>query len=57
MVSINENAPIVASLKIEIKAEPETVRNILADFEAWPKWESRCKRNNSPGRIKTRYTI
>ena len=44
MVSINENAPIVASLKIEIKAEPGTVRNILADIEAWPSWNPDVKK-------------
>jgi hypothetical protein len=52
MVSINENAPIVAKLKIEINADPETVWNILTDIEAWPKWNPDVKEAILQGELK-----
>ena len=43
MVSINEKAPVVAKVKIEINAHPDTVWSILSDIEAWPKWKRDVK--------------
>jgi len=52
MVSINENAPVVAKVKIEIESDPETVWNILVDIEAWPKWKTDVKEATLQGELK-----
>jgi uncharacterized protein YndB with AHSA1/START domain len=38
VVSINENAPVIGSSEVEIRAEPRTVWQVLTDFERWPDW-------------------
>lgn len=43
MVSINEEAPVLAKAEIEIDADPETVWKIMADFKAWPNWNPEVK--------------
>lgn len=53
MVSINENAPIIAKVKIEIEADPETVWNILTNIDAWPKWNSDVKEATLQGDLKS----
>jgi hypothetical protein len=52
MVSINEEAPVVAKVKIEINADPHTVWTILADIEAWPHWNPDIKSVNMDGELK-----
>jgi hypothetical protein len=52
MVSINEDAPVVAKVKIEIEATPDTVWNILADIESWPKWNREVKIATLRGELK-----
>jgi len=52
MVEINEKAPVLAKAQIEIKATPETVWKIMADFEAWPKWNSDVKKACLKGELK-----
>ncbi len=51
MVNINEEAPVVAKVKIEIEADPDTVWNILADIEAWPKWNHDIKNATLHGEL------
>jgi hypothetical protein len=36
--SINENAPVIASAEVKIVAEPETVWDVMTDFDRWPEW-------------------
>jgi len=43
MVSINEDAPVVAKVQIEIEADLDTVWNIMANIEAWPNWNPDVK--------------
>jgi len=43
MVSINEDAPVVAKVQIEIEADIDTVWNIMANIEAWPNWNPDVK--------------
>ncbi len=38
MVSVNENAPVLGKAKIEINADQDTVWDVMANVEAWPKW-------------------
>ncbi|HMK53404.1 MAG TPA: SRPBCC family protein [Methanobacteriaceae archaeon] len=44
MFEINENAPVIAKEKTEINAAPEIVWNIMANIEAWPKWNPDVKK-------------
>ncbi len=37
--SIQENAPVKASLEITINASPEKVWGLLTDVKSWPKWQ------------------
>ena len=43
MVSINEDAPVMAKVQIEIEADIDTVWNIMANVEAWPNWNPDVK--------------
>ncbi len=43
MVSINEDAPVVAKVQIEIEADLDTVWNIMANIESWPNWNPDVK--------------
>ncbi|AXV39856.1 SRPBCC family protein [Methanobacterium sp. BAmetb5] len=43
MVSVNEKAPVLAKVEIEIDADPHTVWDILTDIEAWPRWNPDVK--------------
>ena len=52
MVSINENAPVVAKVKIEIEADPDIVWDILTDIESWPKWNPDVKMATLRGELK-----
>jgi len=38
VVSINENALVIGSSEVVIRAEPRTVWQVLTDFERWPDW-------------------
>ncbi|BDZ70432.1 SRPBCC family protein [Methanobacterium petrolearium] len=52
MVSVNEEAPVLARAKIEIDAEPDTVWAIMADIEAWPRWNPDVKDVSLQGELK-----
>lgn len=52
MVSINEKAPILARARIEIKASPKIIWNIMADIEAWPSWNPKVKKSCLKGELK-----
>jgi uncharacterized protein YndB with AHSA1/START domain len=52
MVSVNEKAPVLAKAEIEIDAAPETVWNIMADIEAWPRWNHDVKEARLQGEFK-----
>lgn len=43
MVSVNEEAPVLAKVEIEIEADLDTVWNIMADIESWPNWNPDVK--------------
>ncbi len=43
MVSVNEEAPVLAKVEIEIEADLDTVWNIMADVESWPNWNPDVK--------------
>lgn len=38
MVSVNEDAPVMAKAEIEIEADPVTVWKVITDIESWPDW-------------------
>jgi uncharacterized protein YndB with AHSA1/START domain len=42
-VTVDRSAPVVAASEIEIAARPETVWEILTDFENWPSWNPDVK--------------
>ena len=42
-MSINEDAPVMAKVQIEIEADIDTVWNIMANIEAWPNWNPDVK--------------
>jgi hypothetical protein len=37
-VNINRNAPAIAEGELQIAADPDTVWQVLADLERWPRW-------------------
>lgn len=43
MVSVNEEAPVLAKVEIEIEADLDSVWNIMADIESWPNWNPDVK--------------
>jgi len=52
MVSVNKEAPVLARAKIEIDAEPDNVWAIMADIEAWPRWNPEVKDASLRGELK-----
>jgi uncharacterized protein YndB with AHSA1/START domain len=40
MVTVNEDAPVCASSEVVIAADPQTVWDVLTDFERWPDWNA-----------------
>jgi len=52
MVSVNEEAPVLARAKIEIDAEPDTVWPYMADIQAWPRWNPDVKDVSLQGELK-----
>ncbi len=40
-MNINQNAPVVQSKEIFIRANPEQVWAVLTDINQWPRWNSR----------------
>lgn len=46
---INERAPVIAHLEIEINAPPAKVWALLVDAPAWPTWEKQINAVNSDG--------
>lgn len=52
MVSINEEAPLVAKVRIEIDADPAVVWDIISDIEAWPQWNPDVKNASLQGELK-----
>lgn len=52
MVSINEEAPVLARAEIEINADPGTVWDIMADIESWPQWNPDVKSATLRGDLK-----
>jgi len=43
MVKVNEDAPVLAKVEIEIEADLDTVWNIMADIQSWPNWNPDVK--------------
>jgi len=43
MVKVNEDAPVLAKVEIEIEANLDTVWNIMADIQSWPNWNPDVK--------------
>ena len=52
MIKVNEKAPVLAKAKIEIKADPEIIWNIMTDIEAWPSWNPDIKKACLKGELK-----
>jgi len=52
MVSVNEEAPVLAKAKIEIDADPDTVWDVMADIESWPNWNPDVKLCLAHGELK-----
>jgi uncharacterized protein YndB with AHSA1/START domain len=46
---INERAPVIAHLEIEINAPPAKVWGLLVDAPSWPKWEKQIAAVTSDG--------
>lgn len=53
MVSVNEEAPVLARAEIEIDADPGTVWDIMADIEDWPRWNPDVKSTILRGELKS----
>jgi len=53
MVSINKDASVLARAEIEIDADQETVWNVLADVERWPKWNPNVKQCLAHGELES----
>jgi hypothetical protein len=53
MFSVNEEAPVLARAKIQIDADPGTVWDIMADIEAWPRWNPDVKSTVLRGDLKS----
>jgi hypothetical protein len=51
MIEVNENAPVLAKARIEINATPDKVWHIMADIEAWPKWNPDVKKACLKGKL------
>ena len=43
IMEVNREAPAVARSEIEVAARPETVWDVVADFERWPNWNPDVK--------------
>lgn len=53
MVSVNEEAPVVARAQIEIDAEAGTVWDVMADIEDWPRWNPDVKLCSLHGKLES----
>lgn len=42
-MEINRNAPVIAESEIEIDADPESVWDVIANVERWPRWNPEVK--------------
>jgi hypothetical protein len=49
--SINRKATVVADAEIEIAAHPETVWNVITDFNRWPEWNRDVARVSFSGNL------
>ncbi|NYB51072.1 MAG: SRPBCC family protein [Methanobacteriaceae archaeon] len=52
MISVNEEAPVLARAEIDIDADPGTVWDIMADIENWPQWNPDVKSTALRGELK-----
>jgi uncharacterized protein YndB with AHSA1/START domain len=50
-VEVSRNAPVVAASEIDIAAPPETVWDVLTDFERWPRWNPDVKSMSFSGTV------
>ncbi len=50
-IEINENAPVIARGMIEIKANPETIWDMIANIKKWPNWNPDVKNASLEGEV------
>lgn len=48
-MDIKIDAPAVAKAEVQIAADPQTVWDVLSDFERWPSWNSEIRSMSMPG--------
>ena len=51
MVNINQQAPVVVSGKIQIKAKPQKVWSVLTDIDRWNQWLKNVSQSKLNGEL------
>jgi uncharacterized protein YndB with AHSA1/START domain len=52
-LEVNKNAPVIGADEIEIAASPQSVWDVLTDFEQWPSWNPDVKSMSMQGGLAT----